>query len=191
MFTLALLALAATSLAAPTPTSPEDLSSTTAVTSIITHTVVAALGGSLSFSPDNVQAEIGDVVEWHFLAANHTVAQSNFADPCVPLDDEYSSSSLSSASPSGFFPGFEFATAPGTQAANVFQITITDTNPIWYYCPQATHCQAGMSGVINQGFEEGDATLAEYKRNSVGSVTVIPDEVVGEVIANPNPLGGF
>ncbi|KAL3442705.1 Cupredoxin [Aspergillus insuetus] len=186
MFTLALLALTATTLAAPTPTTPED-PSTTAAARANTHTVVAALGGSLTFSPDNVQAEIGDVVEWHFLAANHSVAQSDFANPCVPLDD----SSSSSASPSGFFPGFEFVTTPGTQAPNVFQITITDSNPIWYYCPQGTHCQAGMSGVINQRYGEGDATLAEYKRNSVGSVTVIPDEVVGEAIANPNPLGGF
>jgi plastocyanin len=183
MFTLALLALASTTLSAPTPTTPED-PSTTAAARANTHTIVAALGGSLTFSPDNVQAEIGDVVEWHFLAANHSVAQSNFANPCAPLDAD-----SSSASPSGFFPGFEFVTTPGTQAPNVFQITITDSNPIWYYCPQGTHCQAGMSGVINQGYDVGDATLAEYKRNSVGSVTVI--QVVGVAIANPNPLGGF
>ncbi|KAL3459070.1 Cupredoxin [Aspergillus heterothallicus] len=176
--TLALLALTSTTIAAPTLTTRET-SSPTAPERAITHTVVAALGGSLTFSPDNVVAEIGDVVEWHFLPANHTIAQSNFANPCEPLADGVS-----------FFPGFEFVTSNGQQAEDVFQITVQDKSPIWYYCPQAAHCQAGMSGVINQDFD-GGATLAAYKRNSVGTVTVIPDEIVGEAIANPNPLGGF
>ncbi|KAL2815182.1 Cupredoxin [Aspergillus granulosus] len=176
--TIAILALSSSAIAAPTLTTRQD-SSPTAPQTGVTHTVVAGLGNSLTFSPDNVVAEIGDVVEWHFLPANHTVAQSNFANPCVPLADGTS-----------FFPGFEFATANGQQADDVFQIIVQNKNPIWYYCPQGTHCQAGMSGVINQNFD-GDATLAAYKRNSVGTVTVIPDVINGEAIANPNPLGGF
>jgi len=31
----------------------------------------------------------------------------------------------------------------------IFTILINDTQPIWYYCSQAMHCQAGMVGVIN------------------------------------------
>jgi len=32
---------------------------------------------------------------------------------------------------------------------NTFTIDITTTDPIWFYCAQAMHCQAGMVGVIN------------------------------------------
>ncbi|KAL2838799.1 hypothetical protein BJY01DRAFT_250774 [Aspergillus pseudoustus] len=183
---LAVLALASTALAAPTLTTHQEYTPTVSLTGV-THTVVAGLGNSLTFSPDNVVAEIGDVVEWHFLPANHSVAQSNFANPCVPLDDDIDGTTGTSSS---FFPGFAFATSNGQQADDVFQIVVEDNNPIWYYCPQGAHCQAGMSGVINQDFD-GRATLAEYKRESVETVTVIPDEVNGQPIANPNPLGGF
>lgn len=31
----------------------------------------------------------------------------------------------------------------------VFTLTINDTNPIWLYCAQVGHCQAGMVAVIN------------------------------------------
>jgi plastocyanin len=51
-----------------------------------THSVIAGLGG-LRFDPDNVVAEIGDIVEFHFLPKNHSVAQSSFNKPCVPIND--------------------------------------------------------------------------------------------------------
>ncbi|KAL4864033.1 hypothetical protein BDV12DRAFT_176796 [Aspergillus spectabilis] len=173
---LSVLALISTAIAAPTLTTRQEFSPTVPLTGV-THSVLAGLSG-LRFDPDNVVAEIGDVVEWHFLPANHTVAQSNFANPCVPLADGTS-----------FFPGFEFATAEG-QDEDVFQIVVEDKSPIWYYCPQGTHCQAGMSGVINQNFD-GAATLTAYKAKSVNTVTVIPPVVNGEKIPNPNPVGGF
>ncbi|KAL5340443.1 hypothetical protein BJX70DRAFT_360997 [Aspergillus crustosus] len=176
--TLTLLGVTTTTLAAPTLTTRQEATTTVSVPLTgVTHSITASLGGALRFDPDNVVAEIGDVIEWHFLPLNHTVAQSNFANPCVPLADG-----------SSFFPGFEFATSAG-QADDVFQIVVQDKNPIWYYCPQGRHCQAGMSGVINQDFN-GGATLAAYKANSVDTVTVIP-EVNGEAIPNPNPDGGF
>ncbi|KAL4877971.1 hypothetical protein BJY04DRAFT_221545 [Aspergillus karnatakaensis] len=175
---LTVFALASTVLSAPTLTQREEWTPTVSVPLTgVTHSITASLGGALRFDPDNVVAEIGDVIEWHFLPANHTVVQSNFANPCVPL-----------AEGTSFFPGFEFATSEG-QSENVFQIVVEDKNPIWYYCPQGTHCQAGMSGVINQNFD-GDATLARYKKNAVDTVTEIP-EVNGEAICNPNPDGGF
>jgi hypothetical protein len=30
-----------------------------------------------------------------------------------------------------------------------FILTINNTDPIWFYCPQSDHCQSGMVGVIN------------------------------------------
>lgn len=30
-----------------------------------------------------------------------------------------------------------------------FLVPINNTDPIWFYCAQARHCQVGMVGVIN------------------------------------------
>lgn len=150
----------------------------------VTHTVVAGRGGALLFDPENVVAEVGDVVEWHFLPRNHSVAQSSFADPCVPLGAE------------PFFSGFQPVAEGQTQAPNVFQIVVQqDETPIWYYCAQTVgnHCQMGMAGVINQDFDSGN-TLAVYKEVAKGTgVSVVPGVVApdGAVIPNPNPQGGF
>lgn len=30
-----------------------------------------------------------------------------------------------------------------------YTVPVRDTNPVWFYCPQARHCQSGMVGAIN------------------------------------------
>ncbi|KIE03974.1 extracellular serine-rich protein, partial [Metarhizium majus ARSEF 297] len=180
---IATLLLAAAASAAPTPsnTSPSDATKTTTLTGV-THSVVAGLGG-LRFDPENVVAEIGDIVEWHFLPQNHSLAQSSFAEPCKPLADG-----------TGFFPGFEFATSQG-QARNVFRLQVKDKKTIWYYCPQqkGNHCQQGMAGVINQNFDNPNLSLQKYKEAAAltGTSVIPPVKNVGKVIPNPNPNGGF
>lgn len=179
---LAAVASAMPAADAGTATTGGKLASRTNGDPAITHTVVAGLGG-LHFDPDNVVAEIGDVVEWHFLPANHSVAQSSFGAPCKPL-----------STGNGFFSGFQ--PTPSGQAPDVFQITIQDSNPIWYYCAQTKgdHCQAGMAGVINQNFDSATNTLAAYKAAAaLTGTSEIPAWVnpLEGVIANPNPLGGF
>ena len=47
-----------------------------------TH-VVTVGGTSLVFNPSSIQAAIGDIVEFHYLAKNHSTTQSSFAKPCV------------------------------------------------------------------------------------------------------------
>jgi plastocyanin len=148
-----------------------------------THTVVAGLGG-LHFDPENVVAEIGDIVEFHYLAANHSVVQSSFAQPCVPQAG------------GGFFSGF-MPTPAGQQNPNVFTIDVTDKKPIWFYCSQTKgdHCQMGMAGVINQDFN-GPNTLSAYKAAAALQLgkqqSISPPFVGGGIVKpNPNPLGGF
>lgn len=179
-----LIVLAGAASAIPTKTVRSPASNTVDLTGV-THSVVAGLGG-LRFDPDNVVAEVGDIVEWHFLPKNHSVAQSSFDKPCVPLDDYSADDS--------FFSGFNFATQEG-QAPDVFQIVVEDTKPIWYYCAQqmGSHCQNGMVGVINQNFDNQDFSLRRFKELAAETeVSVIPDnEGGGSVIPNPNPNGGF
>lgn len=178
----AALLLAATASAAPTKTTRDSPDNTVTLTGV-THSVVAGLGG-LRFDPDNVVAEVGDVMEWHFLPMNHSVAQADFDTPCVP-----------SASGLGFFAGFNFFTTEG-QADNVFQaVIVDDSKPIWYYCPQTKgdHCQKGMVGVINQNFDDQTHSLAKFRdAAALTGVSIVPPTVQGgSVIPNPNPNGGF
>lgn len=163
-----------------TATTGGKLASRTYGERAITHTVVAGLGG-LHFDPDNVVAEIGDVVEWHYLPANHSVVQSSFGAPCKPL-----------AGNAGFFSGFQ-PTAAG-QAPYVFQFTVVDSNPVWYYCAQTkgNHCQAGMAGVINQNFNSANTLAAYEAAAALTGVSEIPPFIQGgNLLANPNPNGGF
>lgn len=132
----------------------------------------------LHFEPQNVVAEIGDYVEFHFLPKNHTVTQSSFDRPCEPLSG-------------GIFSGFNFPTATG-EAPNVFSFQVKTKEPFWYYCSQinGNHCQKGMSGVINQPFDNPEKTLAKYKEASVGATTKQPSADVkaangGAILPNP------
>lgn len=184
--------LSLASAAPATTTTGNNLPSRTLFQTGVTHTVVAGRGGALVFDPENVVAEVGDVIEWHFLPRNHSVAQSSFGEPCVPLKGDQ---------PVGFFSGFQPVEADAAgqqqQAPNVFQVVVPQTEtPIWYYCAQTVgdHCQKGMAGVINQDFDSAN-TLAVYKENAKGTgVSVVPAGGVsppGSVIPNPNPQGGF
>lgn len=117
----------------------------------------------LHFEPENVVAEPGDLMEFHFLPKNHTIVQSSYDKPCEPL-----------AGGAGIFSGFSFNTTAG-EAPNVFSFMVQDRNPLWYYCSQTVgnHCQSGMSGVINQNFNS-DKTLTQYKENAKNTVTKQP-----------------
>ncbi|KAF2396102.1 extracellular serine-rich protein, partial [Trichodelitschia bisporula] len=147
-----------------------------------THTVVAGRAGQLIFDPENVVAEIGDIIEYHYLPKNHSVVQSSFDEPCKPLADG-----------SGFFSGFMPTTPEQGQNPNVFSVTVTDKKPIWFYCSQTVgnHCQMGMAGVVNQNFD-GPNTLAAYKKKAAGTgVSVSPPYIQGGVVKpNPNPTSG-
>jgi plastocyanin len=69
---------------------PQDTSSSTAAASTATspagsiQTVTVGENG-LSFSPNSITAAVGSIIEFHFFAPTHSVAQSSFSSPCAPL----------------------------------------------------------------------------------------------------------
>lgn len=81
------------------------------------------------------------MVQFQFLAGNHTVTQSTFDQPCQPIGDF----STTTGFHSGFIP---VAASSGT--IPTYTIAISDTKPIWVYCAQGKHCEAGMVMVINE-----------------------------------------
>jgi len=128
--------------------------------SIATHRVIAGFNG-LHFEPENIVAEIGDLVEVHFNPMNHSFAQSSFDSPCVPINDD------------AIFSGFQ--PTPQGEAPEVFTITVKDKSPLWFYCAQTkgSHCQMGMAMAVNQNFDS-DKTLANYKTAAAGTGVSIP-----------------
>ncbi|RYO82718.1 hypothetical protein DL766_002349 [Monosporascus sp. MC13-8B] len=178
-------AAAITVSAAPTATSggAQKLPSrTTGDEPAVTHTVAAGRGGLLEFQPFNIEAEPGEVIEFHFGPRSHSVVQSSFEEPCVQLAG-------------GFNSGFNFAVEEG-QAENVYQFTVKDDKPIWFFCGQAAHCSTGMVGSVNQVVDSGntiDAFIVKA-RTFQGNATLLDEsagDVDGKVLPNPDPLAGF
>jgi len=105
---------------------------------------VGNANGTLAYSPNNVQAKVGDMVQFQFAPANHTVTQSTFAQPCQPI-------ALNQAGTTGFYSGFMPVSAT-SMTTPTYSIMINNTTPIWIYCSQAKHCQNGMTMVINEKY---------------------------------------
>lgn len=111
---------------------------------------------SLTFTPEATFADPGDQVVYHFNPKNHTVTQSSFAGPCSPKEGGFDS---------GFMPvGTDVATANRP----TFAVNVTDTQPIWVYCKQASntpnsHCGAGMVHAINCGADGAPNSFTNFK----------------------------
>jgi len=134
--------------------------------------VQVGAGGKLAFEPDTLTPKVGEKVSFWFNPSNHTVTQSSFEKPCVPLSD--------TAINSGFQP---VSQGQGTQ---IFTITINDTKPIWLYCAQGKHCQGGMAMVINPASGSPN-TLAAYKSAAAGvAKSEVPAQIGGGVLGPAN-----
>ncbi|KAH3955956.1 hypothetical protein HBH98_256280 [Parastagonospora nodorum] len=64
-----------------------------------TYTVQVGLADH-KFQPDTVQAGIGDIVEFRFYPANHSVVRAKYGLPCVPYE-------MTGSQRTGFFSGFK------------------------------------------------------------------------------------
>jgi len=144
--------------------------------STVAHSAAKAIqvqvgSDGLSFTPNTITAADGDVLEFVFGSANHSVVMGDFNNACQP------------ATSGGFFSGFISIT--GTDS-RIFSVTINSTDPIVFYCSQnlGSHCKNGMSGVVNPA---GSSTLENYqneakKAKSAGS----PPSVFGGVEGSPS-----
>ncbi|CAI4218035.1 unnamed protein product [Parascedosporium putredinis] len=161
--------------AAPTKTTA-DIASRTEFTGV-THTVAVGRAG-LNFEPNNIFAKVGDLVEFHYLPANHSVVQASFEKPCVPQDED------------SFFSGF-FPVSQG-QSDEVFQIVVEDTKPIWFYCSQGDHCSKGMVGSINQNVNS-PKTLSAFRELATNAGPGVSQPYIqgGCRIPNPQPNAGI
>jgi plastocyanin len=136
----------------------------TAANHIIT---VANKTGGLVFNPESLEAAQGDMVTFRFWPKNHSVAQSTFLAPCTPSNN-------------GFWSGFVPTVSMESVANWTYTYEVKNASaPVWFYCSQGKHCQAGMVGVINPP-KTGPNTLAAYKNaSSLAADNVSPTSVAG------------
>jgi plastocyanin len=127
-----------------------------------THTVVVGGSAGLVYSPDTIEAAIGDMVIFTFLEQNHTATQSAFTTPCEALAGGFDS---------GFMPNINSSVTPPPQMA--MQVTVA--TPIWFYCRQKGHCGKGMTFSINPTQNKTQAMFQQMAiaQNGTGSTAVI------------------
>ncbi|KAI5862355.1 Cupredoxin [Durotheca rogersii] len=117
---------------------------TVATGAIATHKVQVGGPGGLIFVPDQVKANVGDMVVFEFLSQNHTATQSTFAEPCTPMEGGMDS---------GFQPNVNNTIVPAPQVA----MQVMTTEPLWFFCKQGPHCGRGMTFSINPTAEKSQA----------------------------------
>ncbi|TCD67028.1 hypothetical protein EIP91_000648 [Steccherinum ochraceum] len=102
---------------------------------------VGNVNGSLTFSPPFLtDIPPRDIISFRFNPKNHTITQSSFAAPCLKADN---------AIDSGFM-----AVAANATEMPIFNVTVNETAPLWFYCRQhspdgSSHCGAGMVFAVN------------------------------------------
>jgi len=136
------------------------------------HQILVGDGGN-TYNPNNIKAAEGDIVEFAFMGGNHSVVQSNFQNPCTPLGNLEGTETI--------FSGFQPSSANPSGEVMTFNMTVPSTDPLWFYCAQANHCQGGMVFAVNPN-TTGSNTFDNYKKAS--------SEAPSNIAPNFSPNGG-
>ncbi|KAK9457629.1 hypothetical protein V1511DRAFT_486212 [Dipodascopsis uninucleata] len=125
---------------------------------------------TLFFEPNSITAEKGDYVRFIIMSTTHGIAQTLYSTPCQPLESE-----------DAFYSGL--LTVAGSDPSDYLEFTIqvNSTDPIWYYCPEAYHCQSGTVGVINPPKNSTESITSFTDAASRASSNVVPSVVQGNV----------
>ncbi|CAK7268177.1 hypothetical protein SEPCBS57363_002962 [Sporothrix epigloea] len=157
------------SLIVPTTVSTDTSSASSTASSPAppAKTIAIAVGESgLSFTPNTVEAAVGDHLEFSFYPRNHSVTLGTWDHACVPVPAD------------GFFSGFLVT----------FRVTVDTSDPLVFYCSADRNCQEGMFGVVNPAnsnetnrtARDVGKTLAAYARMARNaSSNVSPRAVFG------------
>jgi len=114
--------------------------------------IVGGPNGNLTYTPSRVSASPGDTIKFTFQVKNHTVTQSSFGAPCMPLTNQTNARI-------GFNSGY-FPVAANSTVFPTWSLTINGTTPIWAYCAQSGHCGAGMVFAVNSDESSGESFAA-------------------------------
>ncbi|KAK7034023.1 hypothetical protein VNI00_012454 [Paramarasmius palmivorus] len=108
---------------------------TYAVAGVLAADIPVKVGdGGSTFTPSSINATSGDVVVFQFVGGNHTATQSTFDNPCTKKGD-------------GVDSGFQSIAQGASQQE--WRVPVNGSDPLWFYCAQANHCQQGMVFAVN------------------------------------------
>ncbi|KAJ7472782.1 hypothetical protein FB451DRAFT_1175490 [Mycena latifolia] len=124
----------------------------------IDHPITVGLNGGLTFTPDQVTADIGDTLTFTFVSKNHSVTTTHFSGAVCPPP-------AGGVGVNGFDSGFQAALGTVTPQ---FVYTVVDTYPHFASCMQAAgaHCRAGMNFALNP---TANMTFDEFNANAMAS----------------------
>jgi len=128
------------------------------VATAVVYNVTVGGPGKLTFDPEAMAAEPGDVVKFTFKQKNHTATQTSFANVCHPLLDKTTQKPVLD---SGFQPVADQATEFPT-----WEYTVVNKDPVWMFCRQGNHCGQGMVFAINCPFN-GTNSFTNFKNSAL------------------------
>ncbi|KAI0485406.1 hypothetical protein F4859DRAFT_511604 [Xylaria cf. heliscus] len=145
---------------------------------------VSSANKSLAFYPDNLKADVGDMISFQFLAGNHSVVQSNFDNPCTPIQQHV-------ANQTGMFSGYmNVAASAATGMIPTYTVEVTSDKPLWVYCSQGKHCQAGMVMVVNENTAaNASRSLADFKTLAAAAPQNLDPLSIGSTTGGETPTG--
>ncbi|KAF4331604.1 hypothetical protein FBEOM_14641 [Fusarium beomiforme] len=142
---------------APSSTLEEATTNTATGTGVTTHTINVGAAGH-KFTPNNITADVGDILEYRFYPDAHWVIRGDFGNPCIPY--EYVGTDRT-----GFSSGPQPVKAI-TNDAPRFRVRVNNTEPIFYYCGATGSCvRYHMMGVVNPSKNE---TLDDWFKKANG-----------------------
>lgn len=136
-------------------------------------TVTVGVGkGGLKFDPDNIKADKGDMIEFHFYPQQHNVVLGNKDKACTP------------ATSGGFYSG-TMKVDSGSTGKQVFQVMVNSTDPMYIYCGVAKHCENGMTAIINPKADADVKSWASAAASADASINPSGDAFGGKVADAP------
>ncbi|KAJ7726506.1 hypothetical protein B0H16DRAFT_1698002 [Mycena metata] len=120
--------------------------------------ITIGLNNTLTFTPDQVVANIGDTLTFTVVARNHSTTTTTFNGAVCPPPP-------GGVGVNGWDSGF-LSDLDGSMPQFVY--TVVDTEPHFAACMQAAgaHCRAGMTFALNP---TADMTYAQFKANAEAS----------------------
>ncbi|UZP41476.1 hypothetical protein NXS19_009292 [Fusarium pseudograminearum] len=124
----------------------EETASGTSTAAEKTHTVNVGASGH-KFTPAELDADVGDIIEWRFYPTDHWVIRGDYENPCIPY--EYIDYNRK-----GFSSGTQKVQAI-TEDAPRFRVRVNDTKPFVFYCGAPGSCvNYKMMGIVNPSKNE-------------------------------------
>jgi len=129
----------------PTSTSEETASGTSSAAEK-THTINVGASGH-KFTPSELEADVGDIIEWRFYPTDHWVIRGDYDHPCIPYE-------YIDLNRKGFSSGTQKVQAI-TDDAPRFRVRVNDTKPFTFYCGAPGSCvKYHMMGIVNPSKNE-------------------------------------